>query len=110
VERGEDAAVYLEAGQRFEYGLAGRVERGVDLGYLVHPLRVDQYRAGPVPGPQRAVQHQLTLGDEQPVRRLPAGTQLQVGQRTVVTDPVVVRVGDGYRVGQGQACSGRGWL
>src|SRR6266540_3059208 len=117
VERREDAPVDVEPGGLRQHLLGGGVERGVDVGYLVDPLGVDEQRAGAVPGPQRPAQHQLTFGDEQPVRRLPPGAQLHVGQRAVVGEPLVVRVGDGDGGGhpaivtgcpprlRGQACS-----
>ena len=90
-------AVDVEAGRLLQHLRGGGVDRGVagvQVAELVDPLGVDQERAGRVAGPQRAAQHQLPLGDEQPVRRLPAGPQLDVGQRPVVGDPLVVGVGD----------------
>jgi hypothetical protein len=88
-------AVHVETGGPVEHvGVAaytGRRRPGRRAG---RPVWRRPGTTGPVAGAQRPPQDQLALGDEQPVRRLPPGTQLEIGERPVVAEAFVVRVGD----------------
>jgi hypothetical protein len=96
VERGEHTPVHVEAGQLAQQVLVGGVDRAVTTQPvdLVHPLGVDQDRPGPVAARERPAQHELTFGDEQPVRRLEPRPQLDIGECPVIGEPFVVRVSD----------------
>jgi hypothetical protein len=72
------------------------VERVDDVGQRREPLVLEQQRAHVIAGRQRAANHLLALGHEQPIGRLTAATQFDVCEAEIVTQPRVARVVDGH--------------
>ena len=104
VERGEHAAVHVEAGDRAQQLARRRVDGhalGREAAEALDALREQKQRAHAVAEPQRALDHELALGDEDAVARAarPFGAQAQRGgaQVRVLAHAGVERVVEEHR-------------
>jgi tRNA(Leu) C34 or U34 (ribose-2'-O)-methylase TrmL len=97
METRQHSSVHMEARHALQYVLRGTEDwriRVRQAGKLVGSLRVDQEGPRPIARSQRTSQHQLSLGDEQAMGRLPSRPQLYVRQGSVVRDTRVIGVGN----------------